>query len=151
MLSRAWQSRCSLFCVTVSHLLLAFLDPFLFSREIYSQNQQTTRHGITSQQGFTAAVTNMSCMWAAQQTAPWLCLWMPKFIPETKVPFWSHHLCQFSWEASACSLWERHLDVEVTFPIRITALLSFFQSMTSTKLHFGLLSAENTKSRNIYF
>lgn len=49
------QPWCSLLCVMVSYLLLAFLDPFLFSRETCLQNQQTTLLRITAQQGFTTA------------------------------------------------------------------------------------------------
>lgn len=76
-----------------------------------------------------------------------------QFYPRTKGTFWSYRLCQFFifFKTLYMGKWSQ---CGGTFHIRITALKcfkSFFESMTSTKLHFGLLSAENIKSRNIYF
>lgn len=82
--SSVLQPQHSLFRVLVSYLLLAFPDPFLFSREILLQKQQTTLRGITPEHGFITVITNMSFMWAAWQRVPWLWLWMSNLIPEEK-------------------------------------------------------------------
>lgn len=96
------QPLCALFCDVGTYLLLACLDPFLFSREIQLLNQQTTLHVTALRAGFTTAIANSSVMWATQQTV--LCLRTSNFIPEAKLPLWNHHLCQFCWKTFVCSL-----------------------------------------------
>lgn len=63
----------ALFCEVGTYLLLASLDPCLFSREILLLNQQTAPCGTALWAGFTTATAN-SVQWAIQPAVLCLCL-----------------------------------------------------------------------------
>lgn len=122
-LSLVLQPLCALLCDVGTYLLLACLDPFLFSREIQLLNQQTALRGTALRAGFTTATANTSVMWVPSQQS--LCLWAPNLTPEAKSPSWSPHLCQFFWKTFVCKLSDSRRGVfmwGVFFPIRIPAL-----------------------------
>lgn len=102
-LSCMLQPLSALLCDVGTYLLLACLDPCLFSREIQLLNQQTTLHGTALRAGFTTASANISHVGYPASSALPLPLNI-QFDPRSKATFMKPPFCQFCWKTIECSL-----------------------------------------------